>query len=379
MPLWLQITNAQETYDYYLPWYFWKSNKNSYKFVDEWLLEQLKVALTFKTEATSGIMWFGKASHTAQSRAARHEAVKQLAIAQTKYANAEQKDKAMRATHDPIVKQIFVEMWGAISLREGESRERNPKNFQGIWQVYALEELKWWKCHNRENRASVYDCQTIQHLYENLRWPLTQEERHMQTVDFFLELLGKYGNLEKWRLNNPKSPFSYNENINIWMKAVLGNKGYSSDDINKLTQAIINGDKGTLLAFLSKERETLATIGMRTPEDFERLKEYVRWWVVAALYNGVWNNYSFAQTWRVRNILNHQYVSNMPNHWFRFVWVRCDRCWIDWNRPDANPGVIPAILDEFPDKDKRLQEFLALLVYLRNAWELQMAYKGNKY
>lgn len=379
LPLWIQSVTAQESYEFYLPGYFWKSNKNSYDWVDETLLDQLKVSLTFKTEPTSGIMNFGKTSHTSASRASRHEAVKQLSISQTKYANAEMKDIAMQATHNPNVQQIFIEMWGAISLREWETRERNPKNFQWIWQVYALEQLKWWKCHNNTKwRASVYDCATIQHLYQNLRGPLTQEERHMQTVDFFKELLEKFGNVDKTRYNNPKSPYSYYENINIWMKAVLWRKWYSTEDINKLTQAIINEDKNTLLSFLSKERETLATIWMRTPEDFNRLKEYVRWWTIGTIYNGAWNNYNYSQTKRVRNVLNHQYVSNMPNHWFRFVWIRCDGCGIDWNRPDANPWVIPAVLDEFPDKDKRHQEFLALLVYLRNAGELQMAYKGNK-
>lgn len=380
-------TMAQDTYEYYFPGYFMKDDKNSYDFVDEELIDQLRVALQFKSTPSSGIINFGKSGHTDAARAARHEAARQFVIAfNNRFQSEERRDRAQRAVHDPDVKKVFIEAGWAISLREWEKRERNPRNFQGIWQVYWLEQIRWSKCFEPEfitrwwkkvYRASVFSCSEVQDIYTPFKM-LTQEERLMHTIDFFSELLWKFGGMDKTRLNNTKSPYWYYENINIWLNAIFRNKWYSSNDINKITLAIINNEQQTLISFLSREQEILSTIWIRAPADFEKLKDYVKWWVIWALYNWAGNNYGFSKNGRLRNVLDHQYVSNLPNHGFRFVGIRADGGAVDWNKPDANPWVIPAILSEYPDGEQRMTEFLALLIYLRNAWELKMSYHGNK-
>lgn len=372
--------NAQQ---YFIPGSFGETNINAYEDIGEDYIQELKVALTKK--GSGGIANFGLYKPlqgtfgTATSGGERErleylQKLRQLYATDPNLNKTEYAEKTKRILSDPDIEKIFVLMGGAIAAREGGgiARAKNPRNFQGIWQVYAIEtSLEGNKCfEGGKTRYSILTCPMIQQVYQRNK-SLSDVEKMYQTLDMLVELDIKFRNFEQaWLIGNGHPRYRYSENIKIWLDVLFRGKGY---DTELITKAVVSGDNNTLLTILAKERDILGKVGIRTPDDFKKFKEYVYMATIGVVYNGAANNghWALVQKGVLRNVLDHQYISSIPELNFRMYGIRRDGGPFEWNRPDANLGVIPSILKNRDPSGTLLREYHALVLLLRQGGEMR--------
>lgn len=176
------------------------------------------------------------------------------------------------------------------------------------------------------NRGSLFSCAMIAQIYKPYA-ELNETQKMYQTIDMLHELKGSFGNIDKRFLLKKEHWLSYYDNLKVWYGALFKGR-HSAADIELYVNGTINMDQNVLLTLLSKERETLAKIGITKPQDFQKLKDYIKWAVVGAVYNGLANNKAYYDAprgaKRGRNVLNHQYISSIPKLNFRMYGIRED-------------------------------------------------------